>query len=140
MKIKIIKDFRTNFGWIRKGEEFTVRKFYQGPIPLYPNYQIIEGIKSGTFVPSECFIEIPTEKTYTEKEWNDMENEYLSELEKEQKSNEKLKKVNQCYLDEINKLNEELKVQKKANSILLDTFMQKSYESMRILEKAIQNG
>lgn len=83
MRIKIIKDFRTNYGWIRKGEEFTVRKFYQGSIPIYPEYQVVEGSKSGTFVPSECFIEIPIEKTFTEKEWNDLENHYLKLLDKE---------------------------------------------------------
>lgn len=83
MKIKIIKDFKSGGIWIRKDEVFTVRTIQRMPFEFNVPYQIIEGKNSGSIIPREYCIELPKEKTYTEKEWNDLENYYLKELDKE---------------------------------------------------------
>jgi len=83
MKIKVIKDLKLGGIWIRKNEVYSARIIQRVPIEFNAPYQIIEGSKSGSIIPREYCIELPKEKTYTEKEWNDLENYYMQELDKE---------------------------------------------------------
>lgn len=83
MKVKVIKDLKVNGNWIRKQEELKVRLIGNGPFDFTPQVQVIEGKHSGEYIPRDIFINIPEEKTFTEKEWNDLENHYLNLLDKE---------------------------------------------------------
>lgn len=83
MKVQIIKDYTINRLWARKGQVLKARLLSKHPFDLSPQVQVIEGTLSGEFIPKEIFIGIPEEKTYTEKEWNDLENHYLNLMDKE---------------------------------------------------------
>lgn len=82
MKVKVIKDFKINNHWIRKDEVLTVRLFSDALFDLKPRVQMIDGSHSGYFIPRENFIEIKEEVSYSEKEWNDMENHYMEKINK----------------------------------------------------------
>ncbi|MCM3411486.1 hypothetical protein [Metabacillus litoralis] len=83
MKIKIIKDLTVNQGWIRTGVVLEARLFTTVPIQFNAPYQVIAGKYSGHIIPREYCIELPKERTYSEKEWNELENYYMGELDKE---------------------------------------------------------
>ena len=83
MKVRIIKDFKLKQQWIRKGEVLKVRVLRNFAFGPPPQVQVIEGEYSGEFISREYFVEIPEEKTFTEIEYNDLENHYLNLLSKE---------------------------------------------------------
>lgn len=83
MKIKIIKDLKSTSGWIRKGEIYKVRIYCDLPFQFNAPYQIIDGAFLGEMIPRKNCIELPKERSYSEKEWNDLENYYMKELDKE---------------------------------------------------------
>lgn len=90
MKIKIVKSIQGPKGlFIKAGKMFQARKLMEVPFQFQPPYQIIDGEFSGIKVPYESAIETEDEITYTQKEWNDMENHYMHELDKEQEQKER---------------------------------------------------
>ncbi|MDF1511079.1 hydrolytic enzyme [Bacillus phage vB_Bacillus_1020A] len=101
MKIKTIKVLRGSKGYIGKGEEFEARILPSIPFQFNAPYQIIEGEHSGAIIPRENAIEIENEKIYTEKEWNDLENHYLSLLDKE---SEKAKRAEDLVMELTKKI------------------------------------
>ncbi|PAE21989.1 hypothetical protein CHH80_03585 [Bacillus sp. 7504-2] len=101
MKIKTIKVLRGSKGYIGKGEEFEARILPSIPFQFNAPFQIIEGEHSGVIIPRENAIEIENEKIYTEKEWNDLENHYLSLLDKE---SEKAKRAEDLVMELTKKI------------------------------------
>lgn len=92
MEVKIIKELKVNKGrLINIGQILPVRYFPDGLLlSVNRSYQVIEGEFSGCTIPKEYCIEINQEKTFSEKEWNDMENHYLKQLDYERQKNERL--------------------------------------------------
>jgi hypothetical protein len=82
VEIKIIKDFQVRNQQMLVGDIYKARYLPGGPIRIINSpIQVIEGKFSGELVPQEHCILLPKEKAYSEKEWNDMENYYLKELD-----------------------------------------------------------
>lgn len=116
MKVKLIKDTPINEKIsICKGQIFEVRpilltKFFG---PIQKGYQIINDNCQfmGEFLPVEHCLEQPEEQTYTEKEWNDMENYYLSLLDKEREKKKNCHKLIDGLTEQINQKNREIEKQ-----------------------------
>jgi hypothetical protein len=112
MKIKIIKDLlKTTGGRIKKGDILKVRIFSRVPFEFNAPYQVVEGTYSGIIIPREYCIELPKEKTYTEKEWNDLENHYMKELDKEREEKKVLMLEFERKLINLQLANEEARSQ-----------------------------
>lgn len=70
-RIRIVKNLRTNNGWIRAGEEMEARILPGGIMfEVGRPYQVIEGEFSGYEIPQTHAITIPKEKLYTEQQYN----------------------------------------------------------------------
>lgn len=103
------------------GHTFTVR-------PESSNYLVIEGVLKG-YILSKEFCEIVKEpKLYTEKEWNDLENYYLSLLDLADEKNDRLTQTVHHLTQIINKKNEErtvtVSVQLDGQTILTHLFQE----------------
>ncbi len=111
MEVTTLRDLnQTTCGRIKKGEVFKVRKL-GNPSLIYPNawvYQIIEGKHSGSRIPPEFCLEIEGSRTFTEKEWNDMENEYMAALDKEKQEKERAQQMVRELTAQINNKNKEI--------------------------------
>ncbi|MBS4188678.1 hypothetical protein KHA94_00390 [Bacillus sp. FJAT-49705] len=139
MKIKIIKDIRLGHGWLRVGDEFSVRNFPSSNLFTINNpYQIIEGSFSGVVVPREFCILHSEEKAYTEKEWNDLKEHHLAQLKKEREQTA-------IFQGLARKLTEELQKKNKENERLdffvtvLSTALKASCEAIKTLKEKKAN-
>jgi len=107
MKVEVIKSIRLKNRWVSPGTILKVRYFPSNQlIQRNQTYQVIAGKFSGCNIPKEYCIKIPDEKTYSEKEWNDMENHYMNLLEKErekvlglQKERDNLRKLIENHIN-----------------------------------------
>lgn len=83
MKIKMIKRIISSKKVIQTGEVLNVRVYPDGNLLGFNRpFQVIEGEFSGCVIPLDACIKLEEEKTYTEKQWNDLENYYLAKLDK----------------------------------------------------------
>lgn len=79
----------------------TIKLWFEG-------YEVTEGKYQGPFIhPDNCEV-IPDKKTYTEQEWNDMENYYLKQLDKEREQKESANQLVKELTNKINKKNQEI--------------------------------
>lgn len=91
MKVKVIKDIKFPMGWmIKKGQELEVRAC-PGLFLMNRPYQVIEGKYMGETIPFDHCILV--EKTYSEQEWNEMENHYMKLIDDERRKNNEKSKV-----------------------------------------------
>ncbi|MFJ7756293.1 hypothetical protein ACQKGI_20125 [Peribacillus muralis] len=91
MKVRVIKDFTVNQFLIQKGNVYEVRKLQtQNLFQSTWSYQIISGKYSGVLIHPQNAIELKALTTYSEKEWNDMENYYMGLLDQEREQKERL--------------------------------------------------
>ncbi|MEC2133445.1 hypothetical protein P9G84_31845 [Brevibacillus centrosporus] len=75
-KIRLVKDIRTDKGWISAGEELEARILPGGnPFDIGRPYQVIEGKYSGIEILQTHAITIPKEKLYTEQQYKTLTNE-----------------------------------------------------------------
>lgn len=129
MKVKMIKDLPISRAKIiRTGRILSVRYLPDGKlISINPQYQVIDGEFSGRIIPKEYCIEIPKEKTYTEKEYNDMESYYMGLLDEERK---RVNELQNNYNNFLRIFEKELKQNAVAKqvSIMLDDWLNKNYE------------
>lgn len=93
---------------LKAGKFFQARKLVEVPFQFNSPFQIIDGEFSGIKVPYENAIEVENEKTFTEKEWNDMENHYMHEFDKEREQKERAQQLVQELTETIKKKNAEI--------------------------------
>lgn len=127
MKVKMIKDFKIGSSWVRKNEILKVRLLRKVPFDFNPLVQVIEGTYSGGILSREYFIEVPEEKTYTEKEWNDMENYYMDLLEKERQKVSELQDAKNNFLNEFESFIKQLAVARQVSG-MLNEWLNASYD------------
>ncbi|MBU5406655.1 hypothetical protein KQI08_12185 [Paraeggerthella hongkongensis] len=110
MKIKLIKELKIDrIRSVRTGEEHTVRHLPSDSfIAINRPFQIIEGEHSGIIVPREYCILVEEQKKYSEREWNDMENEYMAALDKETREKERAQQIVRELTAQINNKNKEI--------------------------------
>lgn len=139
MRIKMIQSIRSAVGPIHKGEILTVRPYPDGSfIKFNRPYQVIEGHFSGATIPLTHCIVLNEEKTYTEKEWNDMENHYMSELDKETAAKERAVDLVTSLSKQMVRKNDEiekLKFYLEASGLALEATIA-SIQKMKEYEKA----
>jgi hypothetical protein len=83
MKVKTIKSIEFLNSIIPKESELTVYPFNVFGQEKKLFYQVREGhYKDYVLDANDCEL-VPSEKSYSEKDWNEMENYYLAEIEKE---------------------------------------------------------
>lgn len=104
MQVEVIKTVSYPL-WnkINKGEILNVRDITCLGQPVY---QVTEGKFAYCVIPKEYCKEY-VEKTYTEKQWNDLENYYLGLLDREREQKERAQKLVKDLTDQINKKNDE---------------------------------
>ncbi|EFV78981.1 hypothetical protein HMPREF1013_00865 [Bacillus sp. 2_A_57_CT2] len=111
MEVKTLKNLnQTTCGQIKKGEVFKVRKLGV-PSLINPNawvYQIVEGKHSGSRLAPEFCLEIGNIKTFTEQEWNEMENHYMDALDKERQEKERAQEMVHKLTEQINNKNKDI--------------------------------
>lgn len=128
MQVKTLKYFSIKGkGPIPKGTVLKVRSLSRAPFELSPKTQIIEGEYSGEFIPREVFIRLPEEKTYTEKEWNDMENYYMELLDIKRERIDRFKRERNLLVETIEKYATQMIVADKVSDMLND-WLNNEYE------------
>jgi len=111
VKIKIVRDFKPNplSGWIKKGEEYEARRLTLSMFDLETPYQIIEGEHSGIDVPFKFAVVLPLEQTYSEAEYNAINQELLQRREEVREltqRNDLQKVANRELLEQIRRMEE----------------------------------
>lgn len=108
MEVKVIKSIRLKNIPVESGTVLKVRALSDRILDFNPRYQIIEGLLSGEFIPKECIIRVEEEKKFTEKQWNDMENHYMKQLEDEKAKSERLESIISGLTEGLNQDKEEI--------------------------------
>ena len=105
MKVKILKAIKVNGARIEKNEILNVRLLRDHPFDTSPRFQIIEGKHSGEFLQQHHFIEVRTEKIFTEKQMVDMENSYSRRLDDARKRIKEITLENENLKEKLKEAN-----------------------------------
>jgi hypothetical protein len=105
-KIKLIKNFHINSGWIAKGTVLVARKRPGSFLGINSPYQVIEGPHAGEEIPVEYAVVLPAERMYSESEYNKLRDELIERREEVAA----LREEKRMLQEEINQLVAEKKV------------------------------
>ncbi|MGF6356729.1 hypothetical protein ABIE27_004653 [Paenibacillus sp. 4624] len=73
VQIKMVSDHKAKGGiWFRAGEKYTARRLTLGMLDIKTPFQIVEGNRSGSEIPFKNAIVIRDEKTYTQKQYDEI--------------------------------------------------------------------
>lgn len=110
MKVKVIKNVNYGNGvTISQGEILKVRVLnIQNLLGDSWVYQIIEGKHSGDRLSPEFCIEIEEEKLYSEKEWNDLKEHHLVQLNKEREQTATFQVLAREMTEKVKEKNKEI--------------------------------
>lgn len=109
MKIKIVKAFQEPKGKVLgAGGVYEARRLASTPLQFGAPYQIIEGEFSGVTVPLENAMLFDEAKSYSEKQFKEVENYYRAKLEKERELKNKAQDALIQMSKEVVKKNKEI--------------------------------
>jgi hypothetical protein len=137
MKIQTIKPVATKELIIPIGEVLKVRPFRTWPFDFDPPYQVIGGPYSGICISRECCINFENEKTYTEKQWKDLQDFHKKELEQAYQQKERAQHLVTNLTESIKKRNAKIESLEYCVNVLAGSLhaMTEAFHKLKALEK-----
>lgn len=135
MKVKMLKELALKGKHaIPKGAILKVRQLPGQALALNRPYQIIDGTSMGEVIPLDYCMVLTEEKTYTEKQWNDMENHYMKLLDTERENVIKLQTEKNEFLKSFGDIIKLASVSSEVSS-MLNSWLNAEYEGSEEVDR-----